>query len=134
VKGYVVSQAVGWLLVTGLVAMLVHTYGLPAWIWAAVPVVLVKDVLVMVAMRRVSGPPKAGPEALIGARGESVEPVAPAGYVRVRGELWRAETRHPAGRAIPAGRPVVVRQVRGLTLVVDEATRAPDDQSTASGE
>ena len=122
--GYVVSQAAGWLLVAGLIAVLVHAYGLPAWTWAAVPLVVAKDLLLLLVIHRVSGPPKAGPESLIGARGESIEAVAPTGYVRVRGELWKAETRQPAGMAIPKGRPVVVQQVRGLTLVVDEDARA----------
>ena len=49
---------------------------------------------------------------------ETLEWLSPSGYVRVGGELWRAEARD--GRAIAAGARVVVREARGLSLVVEE--------------
>jgi membrane protein implicated in regulation of membrane protease activity len=56
-------------------------------------------------------------ERLVGERAMTVQELAPAGYVRVRGELWRAEARAGAD-PIPAGQPVVVDDVRGFTLMV----------------
>jgi len=64
----------------------------------------------------------------IGARGHAIEPLNPSGYVRVRGELWKAEAFGPAAQ-IPAGSPVVVREGRGLTLLVD-----PVVESSAGGQ
>jgi membrane-bound serine protease (ClpP class) len=117
---YLLSEAIGWTAMAGVVAALVLALGLPTWLWLAVPLVVAKDLLLLPAMRRAWGPPRAGPTTLIGTRGQAVEPVDPTGYVRVRGELWEATAAAP-GAEIPKGCPVVVREVRGLTLVVDEA-------------
>jgi membrane protein implicated in regulation of membrane protease activity len=121
---YLLSQAIGWAVTAGVVAVLVLGLGLPAWLWLAVPLVVTKDLVLLPAMRRAWGPPRAGPESLIGSRGRAVERVGPTGYVRVRGELWQATARAPDVE-IPKDRPVVVREVRGLTLVVDEADGSP---------
>jgi membrane-bound ClpP family serine protease len=48
--------------------------------------------------------------------------LAPAGYVRIGAELWRAEIRG-SGEPIPVGRRVRVRAVLGLTLICE-----PDDE------
>jgi membrane-bound ClpP family serine protease len=55
---------------------------------------------------------------MIGARGVAKQPLAPSGYVRVRGELWRAEV---LGRGTPveAGEVIRVREIHGLTLRVE---------------
>ncbi len=55
-----------------------------------------------------------GADPLIGARGVAEEDLDPVGYVRVRGELWRAE----AQSAVPRGAQVLVQAVRDLTLIV----------------
>ena len=56
-------------------------------------------------------------EHLIGAAGTTVEPLDPTGYVRVRGELWRARPERGAGRP-GQGCPVEVTGTEGTTLVV----------------
>lgn len=56
-------------------------------------------------------------ERLIGEPGTTVEHLEPAGYVRVRGELWRAEV-HAGEVSIPMGRRVTVTGVRESTLLV----------------
>jgi len=66
--------------------------------------------------RRISrrlGPPRVGPERLIGQTGRVVEPCRPLGRVRVRGELWQA--RCDAGADLDA----IVRVVRREQLVLD---------------
>jgi membrane-bound ClpP family serine protease len=57
-------------------------------------------------------------DSMDGLRGRAVEPLAPSGYVRVRGELWRAEV---SGGRLPveAGQTVLIRGSRGLTLLVE---------------
>jgi membrane protein implicated in regulation of membrane protease activity len=59
---------------------------------------------------------RVGPERLLGARGAAEEDLDPVGYVRVRGELWRAEARD--GAPIPRGAAVAVDGIRDLTLLV----------------
>ncbi len=58
-----------------------------------------------------------GTEALVGRVGVVAGDCMPEGQVRVAGELWRA---HCAGGAA-AGDEVVIREVDGLTLVVEPA-------------
>ncbi len=60
---------------------------------------------------------KTGSEQLIGARGIAQDELAPHGYIRVRGELWRAEA-NPIDTAIPAGSRVKVVAAKGMTLTV----------------
>ena len=57
------------------------------------------------------------------------EDLAPSGWVRVRGERWRADAR--AGAPLGRGRTVVVRAVRGLRLEVEpEDARAQQSADT----
>lgn len=121
---YLLAQAIGWVIVAAVVAILVAGFDLSAWLWLALAFAVLKDLLLLPAMRRSWGPPTVGPASLVGARGVAVEPIAPVGHVRVRGELWQAEARDPSA-AIPRGATVVVREVRRLVLVVDLAA-GPD--------
>lgn len=62
-------------------------------------------------------PQRGGDVGLVGEVGRVVEPVGPeGGMVFVHGEWWRAVSAAP----IPAGASVVVRNVDGLTLTVEE--------------
>jgi len=58
-----------------------------------------------------------GAEALVGRTAVVAADCMPEGQVRVAGELWRARCDAGAG----AGDEVVVREVDGLTLVVETA-------------
>lgn len=60
-----------------------------------------------------------GVSGLLDALGTVREPLAPVGHVLVGGELWRAVT--PNRASLPAGAPVRVLSVQGLTLVVAPA-------------
>jgi membrane protein implicated in regulation of membrane protease activity len=112
---YVLWQLPGWAVAAATVIALAGMLELPAWTAAvALAAYVLKDLLLYPAMRAVFRPP-AAPD-LVGARGEAVEPIAPIGYVRVAGELWRATT--PDRRPLPAGAAVRVVGSRGLTLVV----------------
>jgi membrane protein implicated in regulation of membrane protease activity len=64
--------------------------------------------------RRVS----VGVEALVGKRGVATSELWPEGQVRVNGELWRARCEG----GCDLGTSVVVREVEGLTLLVEPAT------------
>jgi membrane protein implicated in regulation of membrane protease activity len=58
-----------------------------------------------------------GAAALVGTVALVTEDCRPDGWVRVRGELWRAQCTHGVG----TGEPVRVLAVRDLTLVVERA-------------
>lgn len=116
---YVLWQLPSWVVVVGLLASLNMAFELPRWVWLALPVLVAKDMLLFPAMRSVFRPPFLGRERLIGSRAHVIESLEPMGYVRLNGELWRAVAQR-AGAVIQKGRPVVVRNVDGLTLIVDE--------------
>jgi membrane-bound serine protease (ClpP class) len=56
-----------------------------------------------------------GAEGLVGERAEVIEPCAPRGRVRVRGEIWNARCE----RSAAPGEAVRIAAVDGLTLVVE---------------
>jgi membrane-bound serine protease (ClpP class) len=56
-----------------------------------------------------------GSEALVGEEATVVEPCAPEGTVRLRGEIWKARSSFPCA----AGERVRVTGVDGLTLEVE---------------
>jgi len=71
--------------------------------------------LVRIAVRARHNKVMIGPDALVGAIGVAQQEIAPRGQVLVHGELWQAE----AGTPIAAGEHVRVREVHGLTLLVE---------------
>lgn len=89
------------------------------WSWAAVALGACWEIAETVLLVRWSQRRRAavGAEALVGRRAFVAADCMPEGQVRVAGELWRARC---AGRA-SAGDEVVVREVEGLTLVVEPA-------------
>ncbi|MCY3842377.1 MAG: NfeD family protein [Acidobacteria bacterium] len=110
VPGWIVAAAAGWWLVTSLDA--------PEWVAVGLPAAwFVKDMalypLVRTAYEIDDTPPIAR---LVGRVGTAAQRLAPRGYVRVRGELWRAET--DAGTAVEPEAAVEVVGAAGLTLRV----------------
>jgi membrane protein implicated in regulation of membrane protease activity len=108
------------LLLAGVILFVLHRWAaLPAeWAAGAFVVWVVKDVAMYPVVRSAFAPSRTGPEAFLGARGIAEDALAPVGYVKFDGELWRAESLRPQ-QAIPAGAPVVVRAVQGLTFLVE---------------
>jgi len=62
--------------------------------------------------------PQAGVEALIGKFGKAIDELNPSGIVVVNGEYWSATS--IKNKSIKRGAKVVVKGVKGLTLLVDE--------------
>lgn len=112
-------QLPGLLVAVGVVAGLSRWTALPNWGLGALLVAWVlKDVALYPWLRSAYEPDsRLVIEHMIGLAGVAVEPLAPRGYVRVRGELWQAE---PAGRdlQIESGHPITVDAVRDTTLLV----------------
>lgn len=85
-------------------------------------VVQAVETYVSLRISRRLGPPRVGPERLIGQTGRVVEPCHPLGRVRVRGELWQA--RCGAG----ANRDTTVRVVRREQLVLEVEPVDPESR------
>jgi len=113
------AAGLGWLCNAGLLSS--------GAAWVLLVLWVAKDVALYPLLRSAydSSPGSlVGVERLIGACGVVEEALAPTGYVRVGGELWRAECSDPGDRVPPRSR-VCVRAVRGLTLVVCPAEETP---------
>lgn len=92
---------------------------IPAWIfWGFIILWVVKDVVLFRYTWRAYDWDGGDKNLLIGAIGIAKERLAPSGYVKVGGELWRAEV---LGGSLPieSGMNIRVKGVRGLTLLVE---------------
>ncbi len=119
---YTLYQIPEWVLAVGA-AILLYRWGfLPSWAGTLLVVgVMAKDAALYPWLRTTyESDASTAIERLIGLPGVAVEPLAPHGYVRVRGELWRSEPAAGAP-AIAPGHPVTVAAVRGTTLLVRPA-------------
>ncbi len=70
--------------------------------------------------------PVAGLPGMLGSRGKAVSPLAPGGFVRIKGELWDAES---DGGRIDTGEEVTVVGQDGLKLIVGKG-RIEDVEAT----
>jgi membrane-bound serine protease (ClpP class) len=102
------------LVILGLVALLL--FGLP---WGLVALIggLLLEILEYLGWKRFLRRYRlrSGPETLVGAIATGVEDCAPAGQVRVHGEIWNARSTEP----VVAGDTVRITALEGLTLDVE---------------
>ena len=130
---YVLFQVPGWAL-AALAVVLLREWA-DVSVWAAVGIFaiwVIKDFLLFPFLRSAYElETRTGAERLIGEHGVAVERLDPGGYIRVRGELWRAET-VPPGDPVPEGSRVTIHAARGLTLVV-QWERARSSADSGSG-
>lgn len=61
--------------------------------------------------------PTVGVEAMAGLKGRTLTSLNPEGLVQVEGEVWKAKAE---GGSIEADREVVIKDVQGLNLLVEE--------------
>jgi len=92
---------------------------MPAWlIWGMIVLWVVKDVMLFpFVWRSYDQELPSDANSMVGLRGIVKDRLAPSGYVEVHGELWRAEVVEGAP-FVESGRGVRVKQIRGLTLIV----------------
>lgn len=113
VPGWVLALAIGWWIHTSFEA--------PGWLAPAILLAWVaKDMALYPLLRSAYEVNETPPvERLIGRRGVAIEPLAPSGYVRIGGELWRAR----ASDAAPIAPHLAVEVVgaEGLVLSVRHA-------------
>lgn len=120
---YLLYQLPGWSLWSLVLLILQQFFVFPLWLVpAALAVWVVKDLILFSYTWMAYG---AGPEAkrpLPGSRGVVVKPLSPEGYIRIGGELWRAETAE-GEESIHPGETVMVEGINGLTLLVRPVSR-----------
>ncbi len=120
---YMLFQLPGWVVATIVLALLVRFSTLEPhlarWLllfW------FVKDIVLYPHLKigYESHPSPAGPDALLGALGTTMTPLAPGapGRVRIGPEQWKAELADDAG-ALASGAPIRVVAINGLTLRVE---------------
>jgi len=90
---------------------------------ALVSLWIVKYVLVFsFVWRAYDKPPPGNVRTLIGTEGIAEERLDPSGYIRVHGELWRAEVKGKPV-VIEKGQAVLIEDASGLTLLVNPVQR-----------
>jgi membrane-bound serine protease (ClpP class) len=103
-----------------LILFILHQWvGLSLWLFIGlVTLWMVKYLVVFSFVWRAYDKPRPGDvTSLIGTQGVAEERLDPSGYVRVHGELWRAEV---IGKtmAIEKGQTVLIEKADGLTILV----------------
>ena len=109
----------GWIIAAAVLGSLWNWRILPQWLallgfgaW------VLKDICLYPFVRTAyQTGSKTGPQALVGARGVATNDLAPEGFVRVRGELWRAVA-NPTDQMICSGTAVQILAAEGMTLRV----------------
>ena len=86
----------------------------------SIPLGIITVFLMTIALKARANKVVTGVQGLIGEIGMAQSALSPQGKVFIHGELWDAV----ASANLPAGQPVVVRQVKGLRLSVDPAPSA----------
>jgi membrane protein implicated in regulation of membrane protease activity len=117
---YLLFQILGWAILALVLYVLVHKTEVPRWPAMGLFILWVIKDLAMFPLVRSSyeGNTTTGAETLIGSRGRVQEPLTPEGYVKINGELWKAQTESP-NQLLARDTPVRVRGARGLTLIVE---------------
>ncbi len=117
---YLAVQVVGTVGLLIVLYVLHLLFDLAWWVIAVVLLLSVtKDVLLYPKLREAYSPHagRTGREALIGEPAVATTALAPQGYVRVRGEIWRARLPDDGGHAAE-GALLVVTGFDGMTLLV----------------
>jgi membrane-bound serine protease (ClpP class) len=118
---YLLFQIPGWVAASIIAILAVHWQWL-TWSVAAIgtAVWVVKDLLLFPFLRRAYEPDLTGAARLVGERGVAEGDLTPHGYVRVRGELWRA-TANSVEQPLSRGTEVEVIGAEGMEVTVRAA-------------
>ncbi len=113
---YSLLQLPGLALLILILLLLRHWIDVPAWAaWTFISICVIVDVIMYPFVWRAYD--KDNPDSMSGSQGIAVDRLSPSGYVRIKGELWRAKIIE-GGSAIEKGEVVTVRSISGLTLIV----------------
>jgi membrane protein implicated in regulation of membrane protease activity len=117
-RAYLIANSPEWILLVIAMWFAVRDFGV-SWSMAASVLTLwvIKDLLLYPVMRRYYRATPAQ-QRMIGASGVALNPLAPRGFVRVRGEIWQAQIRDGTA-PVAEGTKVRVRGIRGMLLFVE---------------
>jgi membrane-bound ClpP family serine protease len=122
---YSLLQLPGLVLVLLVLVCLEHWGALSAWLcWGLMALWMAKDIMMFPFVWRSYDPDlQSPPDTMIGQVGITRQRLAPTGYIRVHGALWRAEVAS-GGPPVEPGKPVKVEARHRLTLTVAPAEDA----------
>jgi membrane protein implicated in regulation of membrane protease activity len=130
---YLLFQIPGWIISATVLAVLVHWESLQKWLavlcffgW------LLKDLLVYPFFRRAYEPGVSGSARLVGSKGIAEGDLTPTGYIRVRGELWRAVV-SPADQVVRSGTEVEIVGAERMEVFVRAVNTGQSIRDTHSG-
>ena len=116
---YILLNIPGLAAVILILIIIQHWVVLPVWLfWSAIGFWVVKDAALFPFVWRAYDWERPGrSRSMIGECGLAKERLAPAGYVQIHGELWRA-VKIDDGPPIEIGQSVKIVRMDGLTLFV----------------
>jgi len=117
---YVLFQVPGVVLLYLLLILARRVVALPTWfIWSLMALWVIKDLILFPAVwRAYDQEGKDDAISMVGPRGIAEDRLDPSGYIRVHGELWKAEVMGDSP-SIRKGEKVTVRGISGLKLFVE---------------
>ncbi len=117
----------------GIFVWLLPHWGFNIPIWGLILLMLAFGVYQVVTYRlgrrAIDRKPVLSPESIVGCCGKASTRLTPDGYVKVKGELWRAFS---IGLNIDEGTEIIVMEVKRLTLLVAPAPRNNRIEDVAS--
>ena len=104
------------LLIGCFLIFLLYYFGVDIWVFGLVTVILAALItfIAYIFLPQLKKP-VTGAEGMVGMTGVVVETLNPQGMIRIRGELWSAES---TDNMIDRGEKIVVEKVNGLNLLV----------------
>ncbi|MFX1555468.1 MAG: NfeD family protein, partial [Promethearchaeota archaeon] len=117
---YVLFQVPGVVLLYLLLVLARRVVPLPTWfIWSLMALWVIKDLMLFPAVwRAYDQEGKDDATSMVGPWGIAEDGLDRSGYIRVHGELWKAEVMGNSA-SIGKGEKVTVRGIRGLKLFVE---------------
>ncbi len=117
---YMLFQVPGVVLLYLLLILAGRVVVLPTWfIWSLVALWVIKDLILFPAVWRAYDQERRNDAgSMVGSRGIAEDRLDRSGYIRVHGELWKAEVMGNIP-SIGKGEKVTVRGIRGLKLFVE---------------
>ena len=117
---YMLFQVPGVVLLYLLLILARRVVILPTWfIWSLVAFWVTKDLILFPAVWRAYDQERRDDSSsMVGSQGIAEDRLDRSGYIRVRGELWKAEVMGDSP-SIGKGEKVTVRGIRGLKLFVE---------------
>jgi len=124
VRAYFFREGIEVCLVLGGLVIVEWFTRVPLWLWFLLPTgkLLVSILFYLFFVKRILRQSSHhGVESLIGRNACALVPLAPDGQIKIGSEIWAARSR--SGEAIASGQVVVICEIRGKLLLVEEARK-----------